>query len=294
MTKIVNVLYNINVIGNFSNKGALKEMNGKIKVLIADDNMESTELFRSYIEEQEDMEIAGIAANGIEAIEILRQTKPDVMVLDVVMPHLDGMGVLERMNSLGLEKLPSVIVTSPINHEIIARNCIALGAVYYMLNPVNPEALLSRIRMLSSDMNSISDVKSGIVISKADTVLNQPADIDIETMVTNIIHEIGIPAHIKGYQYLRHSIIMAVNNLEVINSITKQLYPSVAADFHTTPSRVERAIRHAIEVAWDRGDTETLNSFFGYTIANSKGKPTNSEFIAMIADKLRLKLKSAS
>jgi len=269
-------------------------MNERIKVLIADDNIENAELFRSCIMGQEDMEVTGVATNGIEAIEMMRKTEPDVMVLDVVMPYLDGLGVLERINKLGNQKKPAIIVTSPIMQEGVAKNCIMLGASYYMLNPVDSEVLAARIRMLARQSKGNLDKNSGLVLSKADLSPVQENEPDIETMVTKIIHEVGIPAHIKGYQYLRHSIMLVIDNLDIINSVTKQLYPSVAKDFNTTPSRVERAIRHAIEVAWDRGDTDTLNSFFGYTIANAKGKPTNSEFIAMIADQLRLKLKSVS
>ena len=151
-----------------------------------------------------------------------------------------------------------------------------------MVKPIRHQSIISTIKRIHSE--SCTQLLIGKNRGKEETV-------DVETLVTEMIHEIGIPAHIKGYQYLRHSIMMVMENLDVINSITKKLYPTVAEDFHTTSSRVERAIRHAIEVAWDRGDTETLNSIFGYTIATSKGKPTNSEFIAMVADKLRLKIK---
>lgn len=275
-------------------KRSVKEMNERIKVLIADDNKEYVEKLRSYISAQKEMEVVGVAFNGTDAIELYRKTNPDAIVLDAVMPYLDGIGVLERLNSIGMTKKPVIIVTSPIMHEVIARNCIMLGADYYMLNPVEPKVIVSRIKMIKKQNAAEEDMEIGMIISKDDIEYNDKNEPDIEAMVTKIIHEVGIPAHIKGYQYLRHSIMLVINDLDIINSVTKELYPSVAKDFNTTPSRVERAIRHAIEVAWDRGDTDVLNSFFGYTIANAKGKPTNSEFIAMIADRLRLKLKSVS
>lgn len=262
----------------------------KIRVLIADDNREYVEVLRSYMKQDTRIEVVGCAYDGLEAVNMLRMTEPDILILDMVMPNLDGIGVLEKLQNLRLKKMPKILVVSAILNDSIAAKTIALGAEYFMLKPIDFDVLLHRITMFSREEElkpaefKPQGLRGGIHTSNN----------DIETMVTEIIHEIGIPAHIKGYQYLRHAIIMVVNDLDVINSITKELYPTVAKDFNTTPSRVERAIRHAIEVAWDRGDTEVLNSFFGYTIANTKGKPTNSEFIAMIADKLRLQIKSAS
>ncbi len=262
----------------------------KIRVLIADDNREYVEVLCSYMKQDRRIEVVGCAYDGLEAINMLRMTNPDILILDMVMPNLDGIGVLERMQNLHLKKTPKVLVVSAVLNDSIAAKTITLGAEYFMLKPINFDVLINRITMFSKeDEKKITEFRSQEVRK-----LPQPNTNDIETMVTDIIHEIGIPAHIKGYQYLRHAIMMVVNDLDIINSITKELYPTVAKDFNTTPSRVERAIRHAIEVAWDRGDTEVLNSFFGYTIANSKGKPTNSEFIAMIADKLRLQIKNAS
>ncbi len=269
----------------------MKENEGKkIRVLVADDNREFVEVVCNYMKNEPRIEIVGRAYDGIDAINMYRMTDPDVLVLDVVMPNLDGIGVLERLKKMNATKKPKVIIVSAVLSESIAAKTIGLGAEYFMLKPVDFNALISRIVMFGRDEEVISEEMSGEV--RALTV--KRVEFDMEKMVTDVIHEIGIPAHIKGYQYLRHAIMMAVDNMDVINSITKELYPTVAKDFSTTPSRVERAIRHAIEVAWDRGDTEVLNSFFGYTIANSKGKPTNSEFIAMIADKLRLQVKHAS
>lgn len=263
----------------------------KVRVLIADDNRDYTELLRSYIGREPEIEIVGCAYDGVEAVNMVRMTEPDFLILDMVMPNLDGIGVLERLQSLRVKKMPRVLVVSAVLNDSIAAKTIALGAEYFMLKPVDFNVLANRILMFSKEEEVQSTELGGKnYIAGAE----KKAPVDMETMVTDIIHEIGIPAHIKGYQYLRHAIMMVVEDLDIINSITKELYPTVAKDFNTTSSRVERAIRHAIEVAWDRGDTDVLNSFFGYTIANSKGKPTNSEFIAMIADKLRLQMKHVS
>ena len=213
--------------------------------------------------------------------------KPDVIIMDVVLPSLDGIGVMERLRMKNGENMPKVIISSSIKKEKVAQTCLELGAEYYMVKPVNIAALLRTINLAVSD----TEAEGGIITRES---LNKGGKKpDVETMVTETIHDIGIPAHIKGYQYLRHAIMLVIDNLDIINSITKQLYPTVAQDFNTTASRVERAIRHAIEVAWDRGDTEVIDSIFGYTVATAKGKPTNSEFIAMIADKLRLEIKNA-
>ncbi len=265
--------------------------NLKSKVLIIDDNKEFADTLSSYISKSDRLSVAGCAYDGLEGLSMIEITAPDVVILDMIMPNLDGMGVLERFKNRAIKGAkPAFIVVSAAITEKMAARAAALGVDYFMMKPVDFEILIKRIEMFAAEIEaSIPDInsKNGFAVAKGESAP------DIEGMVTSIIHEVGIPAHIKGYQYLRHAIMMAVADLDVINSITKELYPTVAKDFNTTPSRVERAIRHAIEVAWDRGDTEVLNSFFGYTIANSKGKPTNSEFIAMIADRLRLKLRSA-
>ena len=264
----------------------------KIRVLIADDNREYVEVLCEYMKKESKIEVVGCAYDGLEAMNMIRMTEPDFLILDMVMPNLDGIGVLERLQNTKLNKVPKVLMVSAVLNDSIAAKTIARGAESFMLKPVDFDALINRISMFGAEeekqpreLRGAAEIKSLPMRKKS---------MDMETMVTDIIHEIGIPAHIKGYQYLRHAIMMVVDDLDIINSITKELYPTVAKDFNTTPSRVERAIRHAIEVAWDRGDTDVLNSFFGYTIANSKGKPTNSEFIAMIADKLRLQTKNAS
>ncbi len=266
------------------------QMKKKIKVLIADDNRDYVLVTREYLKTSEKLDVVGCAYDGVETLNMIKMTQPDMVLLDLVMPSMDGIGVLEKLQEMDESIRPKVIIVSSAANEKIASKVMALGAKYYMIKPVDYERLIDRIEMFVSDPNPYEETRQR---TQYEMLLNgRPKD--METMVTEVIHEIGIPAHIKGYQYLRHAIMMVVEDLDIINSITKDLYPTVAKDFNTTPSRVERAIRHAIEVAWDRGDTEVLNSIFGYTIANSKGKPTNSEFIAMIADRLRLQIKNAS
>ena len=264
-------------------------MEKQIRVLIADDNKEYADTLSRNLATDYKINVCGIAYDGFQVLEMVDILKPDVLILEIVLPSLDGVGVLERLSRKKLEKRPQIIVSSSLRQDKIAQSCMNLGADYFMVKPVNFESLIGAIKRSCGEMSF-----GGGALLNNGFPKQQRAVMDTETMVTEIIHEIGIPAHIKGYQYLRHSIMLVIENLDVINSITKKLYPTVASDFNTTASRVERAIRHAIEVAWDRGDTEVLNSIFGYTVANSKGKPTNSEFIAMIADKLRLQIKNAS
>ena len=220
-------------------------------------------------------QVVGIATDGQSAVEQLKATDPEVVILDLMLPKVDGVTVLK---SLPRERKPKLLLLSAFATDYVSGVASAVGADYLMLKPVLPQTVAERVgEILEADRT-------------ADR--RRAAEPDIETMVTNVIHEIGVPAHIKGYQYLREAIIIAVGDMEVINAITKVLYPQVAKTFATTPSRVERAIRHAIEVAWDRGDLDTLQRFFGYTVSNTKGKPTNSEFIALIADRLQLQLRT--
>ena len=213
------------------------------------------------------------------------------------MPHLDGLGVLEKLNTTDLEKRPICIILSAVGQDKITQKAIELGAQYYIVKPFDINILIKRIKELKYYQPSQN--KSNIISKEIRTQYidispnNQKKEDNLEALVTNVIHEVGVPAHIKGYQYLREAIIMAVTDIDMINQITKQLYPDIAGKYHTTPSRVERAIRHAIEVAWGRGKQDVVENIFGYTVSAAKGKPTNSEFIAMIADKLRLELKSA-
>ena len=224
-------------------------------------------------------QVVGTANDGEQAIRLITERKPDVLVLDLMLSKQDGIAVLKAI--AGMDRKPVTLATSGFVTEYVSSAVANLGVRYLMLKPCDMTALVERLE----------EIRGGESTRKIEK--RRPDKTGIETMVTGIIHEIGVPAHIKGYQYLREAIIIAVNDMDVINAITKVLYPQVAKTFQTTPSRVERAIRHAIEVAWDRGDLDTLQRFFGYTVSNTKGKPTNSEFIALIADKLQLQLKSS-
>ena len=275
-------------------------MREKITVLIADDNQEFSTTLATYLKNQEDMVVVGRAKDGNEALDMVSSLMPDVLLLDVIMPHLYGIGVLEQMNMIKLNKKPICIMLSAVGQDKVTQRAIELGAEYYVVKPFDIDLLITRIRELknykpSSQNNNFISREIGISKQQYIDIPNNSANKEenIEALVTNVIHEVGVPAHIKGYQYLREAIIMVINDIDVINQITKCLYPQIANKFHTTPSRVERAIRHAIEVAWGRGEQKTVENIFGYTISAAKGKPTNSEFIAMISDKLRLELKSA-
>ena len=272
-------------------------MNEKIRVLVADDNKEFTATLVSYLSKEENMEVIDVARDGNEALDKIISGKPDIVLLDIIMPHLDGLGVLEKLNDVEMDKKPMCIILSAVGQDKITQKAINLGAQYYIVKPFDIGILEKRIKELKFFQpsqyknNFISrEIKAQYIDISPESKKDEK---NLEALVTNIIHEVGVPAHIKGYQYLREAIIMVVNNIDIINQITKQLYPEIAYRYETTPSRVERAIRHAIEVAWGRGQTETVESIFGYTVSAAKGKPTNSEFIAMIADKLRLELKSA-
>ena len=272
-------------------------MKEKLRIVIADDNLDFANTLKNYLSKEEDMEIVGMGKDGEEACKIISEQKPDIVLLDVIMPHLDGLGVLERMQEMILEKRPIVIMLSAVGQDKITQRAINLGAEYYIVKPFEIKLLIKRIKELKyyqkkkKKGNYLSrEIKQQYIEISPE---NKKSEENLEALVTNVIHEVGVPAHIKGYQYLREAIIMVVNNIDIINQITKQLYPEIADKYGTTPSRVERAIRHAIEVAWGRGEPATVENIFGYTVSASKGKPTNSEFIAMIADKLRLELKSA-
>ncbi|KAA8674870.1 sporulation transcription factor Spo0A [Clostridium sp. MT-14] len=265
----------------------------KISVIIADDNKEFCNILNDYLLNQKDIVVTGIAKDGLEALKLIEEKKPDLVVLDIIMPHLDGLGVLERLNTMNMDPMPRIIVLSAVGQDKITQRAITLGADYYVIKPFDMNVLTRRIRQMFNNVIIGGDeVKRNTLFVDNDEIKSfkdDPADLKQE--ITNIIHEIGVPAHIKGYMYLREAITMVVNNMELLSAVTKELYPSIAKKYNTTASRVERAIRHAIEVAWSRGQVETINKIFGYTIHNDKGKPTNSEFIAMVADKLRLKNK---
>lgn len=264
----------------------------KISVLIADDNKEFCSILNDYLLNQKDIVVTGIAKDGREALELIQQKQPDLVVLDIIMPHLDGLGVLEKLNGMDLDKMPRVIVLSAVGQDKIIQQAITLGADYYVVKPFDMDIFTKRIREMFSTQDVETKRRSvSTQVVQREAAATSRGPIDLETEITSIIHEIGVPAHIKGYMYLREAITMVVNDMELLSAVTKELYPSIAKKYNTTASRVERAIRHAIEVAWGRGQVDAINKLFGYTVHNEKGKPTNSEFIAIIADKLRLKNK---
>jgi len=258
----------------------------KLNVAIADDNERMVRLLGDIIRSDEELQVIGTAKDGLEACEMIRTKEPDVVLLDIVMPKLDGLGVMDKINNdRNIKKHPTFIMISAIGQEKITEDAFALGADYYIMKPFDNDMVLNRIKQLKNrNTKKASEVRKVNAYEKDDEYKER----NLESDVTNIIHEIGVPAHIKGYQYLREAIIMSVMDMEMLNSITKILYPTIAKKYQTTPSRVERAIRHAIEVAWSRGKMDTIDELFGYTISTGKGKPTNSEFIALIADKIRL------
>ena len=251
------------------------------KILIADENEVARQSLLTDLRRAGYTNIEAVT-NGEDALIRIERFHPDIVIIDVCLSKLDGIGVLRNCKNInfGVDKAPSFIVVSMVSNQSIFMQAANAGAELCLLKPYNSESLCDHVSSI------VKRRKEGEA-----SVAEGDRTPDIETQVTKIIHQIGVPAHIKGYQYLRTAILLTVKDSDIINSVTKILYPSVAKKYQTTTSRVERAIRHAIEVAWDRGDVDTLNSYFGYTIQNNRGKPTNSEFIAMIADNLRLQYK---
>ncbi len=258
-------------------------MTERIKLLMTRENGENMNEAKTTLE-QHGIAVDFCMKDGDEVLSRILSDRPDVVMMDLFMTHIDSIGVMRAVRNQKPEKLPMFVVYSGFDSPVLEREVMSAGATYFVLKPFNLSDLADNILRLSR--RRAARTKGGIRQAGFDGY-------SIELKVTEILHQIGVPAHIKGYHYLRDSIIMSVEKPEIINAVTKQLYPSVAKKYETTSSRVERAIRHAIEVAWDRGDVEVLNSYFGYTIQGSRGKPTNSEFIAMISDKLRLQLKNA-
>ncbi len=260
----------------------------KLNVAIADDNERMVRLLGDIVQRDEELQVIGTAKDGEEAYKLIKTAEPDVVLLDIVMPKMDGLGVMEKINrDSTIKKHPAFIMISAIGQEKITEDAFRLGADYYIMKPFDNDMIINRIK----DVKNRNVMRANEARKVNPYEKQEPVVHDLESDVTAIIHEIGVPAHIKGYQYLREAIIMSVNDMDMLNSITKILYPTIAKKFQTTPSRVERAIRHAIEVAWSRGKMDTIDELFGYTINNGKGKPTNSEFIALIADKIRLEYK---
>jgi two-component system response regulator (stage 0 sporulation protein A) len=257
-------------------------MENRMNVVLADANEEFAQQVAQTLRSSGHYEIVGIALDGAQALELVRQFSPDLLVLDMMLGKRDGLAVLQTLSEM--DAPPRSLVVSSFLSPHATLQASAYGAEYCLLKPCDPATVLARLEEICGNAGEQLAARLNPAVSEA----------TMEAMVTSIIHEIGVPAHIKGYQYLREAILIAVHNMDVINAITKVLYPQVAETFSTTPSRVERAIRHAIEVAWDRGDLETLQKFFGYTVSNTKGKPTNSEFIALIADRISLSLKNGN
>ncbi len=256
----------------------------KLNVVIADDNERMVRLLGDIVSGDDELEVVGTAKDGEEAVKLIKDKSPDVVLLDIVMPKLDGLAVMDKVNhDEAIEKRPSFVMISAVGSEQVTEAAFARGADYYIMKPFDNDMVLNRIKNVRN-VKTIPNIRK---VNAYEKIVKEP-QLDLEQEVTNIIHDVGVPAHIKGYQYLREAIIMSVLDMDMLNSVTKILYPEVAKKFQTTPSRVERAIRHAIEVAWSRGRVETIEEMFGYTISIGKGKPTNSEFIALITDKIRL------
>lgn len=268
-------------------------MKEKIKVLIADDCKKSAQLIKTTLISQDNIEIVGVVNDGVDALKVLNKKSIDILICDLIMPCLDGLGVVEKINEMNLKTNPYIIMTSAISKDTITQKAMSLGVDYYLVKPFNEDTLLKRISELieTSVPKKTSFNTTALSEKRVNFIENNNS---IETQITNIMHKIGVPAHIKGYLFLREAIAMVINDITLLGSVTKELYPNIANKYQSTSIRVERAIRHAIEVAWSKGTTEIANQLFEHTLNVKKNKPTNSEFIAVIADKLRLELNRAN
>ena len=259
-----------------------------IKIAIADDHKEFCQLVTDTVGNESDIDVIWIAHDGRQVISNIKKDVPDVLILDNIMPYVDGLGVLERISEMELESIPKIIMLTAMGLDMITKKAVSLGVDYFVVKPVDMEILLKRIYNLAGKIDpaakSLSERNSRNLMMSG----TQNSSENMEVAITNLIHEIGVPAHIKGYQYIRRAILLCIEDMDLISAVTKELYPAIAKEFATTSSRVERAIRHAIEVAWNRGNLDTINSLFGYTVSMGKGKPTNSEFIALLSDRIRL------
>ncbi len=264
----------------------VSEENIKTKIFIADCNLEIRKSISECFKREKNFSILGESGDGYETLDLIKKHCPDVLIMDVVLPGLDGFALIENiMKSNEILKKPKIVITSSLSHEGFINKAMQLGVSYFMIKPVNANVLVDRVKEICNS----KDKPVSTIISKDVTVENASGKYKakiIEEKITNIFITVGIPAHIKGYQFLREAIKLAIDNPEIINSITKQLYPAIAEKFETSASKVERAIRHAIEVAWNRGKIENINSVFGLRVYNSNEKPTNGEFIALVADKM--------
>ncbi|MEL1135856.1 sporulation transcription factor Spo0A [Desulfitobacterium sp. THU1] len=259
-------------------------MGKKVKIVVADDNRHLCQMLQDYIQGQDDLEVVGVAYNGVEAWDLVQSQEPDLIIIDLVMPSLDGLGVLERINGRTAASRPKVIMLTAFGQESLTHQAMVLGVDYFILKPFDLEILAKRIRSLTQNCAP----SSAPMTSSISSVTNAGSGVNLGAEVTNMMHQIGIPAHVKGYQYIRDAILMVVEDVSLLGAVTKELYPAIAKKYDTAPSRVERGIRHAIELAWERGHTETLKRIFGYSMNIERQKPTNSEFVALLADKLRV------
>ena len=261
-------------------------MGNGIKIIVADDNRNFCEMLQDYLQGQEDLNIVGMAHNGLQAWELIQTEEPDVIILDQVMPNLDGLSVLERINARTTMRRPKIIMLTAFGQESLTHQAMMLGVDYFILKPFDLDVLSKRIRSLTQDIPSSMPTQFSSSASPSVTSVGNGLNLNFE--VTTIMHQIGIPAHVKGYQYIRDAILMVVEDVSILGAVTKELYPGIAKKHNTASSRVERGIRHAIELAWVRGQTDTLKRIFGYSMNIERQKPTNSEFIALLADKFRV------
>lgn len=259
-------------------------MGKKVKIVVADDNRNLCQMLQNYLQNLEDLHVVGVAYNGIEAWEMIQSHEPDLVIIDLVMPSLDGLGVLERINSRAIASRPKIIMLTAFGQESLTHQAMVMGVDYFILKPFDLEILGKRIKALTQEAPAVP----ASFASAAPAVTSAGNGVNLGVEVTTMMHQIGIPAHVKGYQYIRDAILMVVEDVSLLGAVTKELYPAIAKKYDTVPSRVERGIRHAIELAWERGHTETLKRIFGYSMNIERQKPTNSEFVALLADKLRV------
>ncbi|MCL1912882.1 MAG: sporulation transcription factor Spo0A [Eubacteriaceae bacterium] len=264
----------------------------KYTVAIADDNANFADAIEKKLSTTDRFEVVGVTSNGKDMVELIRRERPDAIIVDLIMPTADGLDVLRSVQSLGKMYNPKIVMLSAVGGEKFTKKAVELGADYYFVKPVDLDEFAAKFQeVFSSDDDSVSTNNLSFEpFEKAELTQPAPSSKNYHLLITTMLHEIGVPAHIKGYTYMRDAIKLVIAEPEMLGGITKELYPSIAKKYSTTPSRVERAIRHAIEVAWSRGRVETIDNIFGYTIDQNKGKPTNSEFIAMIADKIRMQV----
>lgn len=258
-------------------------MERQIKVLIVDDNQGFSALLKDHIEMQQEFEVIGVANNGLEGLKMIQELKPDIVVLDIIMPHLDGLGVLENVNKLGLLNDSKFIILSAVGQDNITRRAINLGADYYVIKPFDFSIFLDRMKQLT-----LSQSESDLISNSEDTLSKSRPALSLDARISTIVNDIGIPAHIKGYRYIKEAVNMVYEDDTCLSSVTKVIYPGIADKFETTASRVERAIRNAIEISLVRGNEEAINELFGNTLKSKNGKITNSEFIAIVANRIKM------